>query len=102
MVRAVTEADRQFMDSWVMLGASVDLAGKIVAADPAELIGLMTTARKGIGTEGERSLLSAMTAMRQGAAAQLELADAAIAMIETVAKFVGETALVALSAGPAN
>jgi hypothetical protein len=55
--------------------------GSIVAADPAEIIALLTTARKGIGTEGERSLLSAMIAMRQGAAAQLELADAAIAMI---------------------
>jgi hypothetical protein len=96
------EAERPFLDSWVMLGATIELAGKIVAADPDELIGLMTAARKGIGTEGERALLTAMMAMRQGAAAQLELADAAIAMIETAAKFVGETALVALSAGPAN
>jgi hypothetical protein len=96
------EAQRSFMDSWVMLGASVELTMKIVEADPAELIALITVARKGIGTEGERSLLSAMKAMRQGAAAQLDLADAAIARIETAAKLADETALAALSAGPAN
>jgi hypothetical protein len=43
-----------------------------------------------------------MIAMRQGAAAQIELADAAIAMIETVAKYADETALAALSAGAAR
>jgi hypothetical protein len=98
----MSEAQRPFMESWVRLGATVELAGIIVAADPSELIALMTLARKGIGTEGERDLLTAMTAMRQGAAAQIELADAAILMIETVTKYADETALAALSAGPAH
>jgi hypothetical protein len=40
--------------------------------------------RLGMGTGGEQALLSAMTAMRSGAAAQLELADAAIAIIQGV------------------
>jgi hypothetical protein len=43
-----------------------------------------------------------MAAIRQGAIAQIELADAAIAMIEIVAKFANETALAAPSAGPAH
>jgi len=96
------EAERPFSETWAMLGATVELAGRIVEADPAELIALLTTARKGIGTEGERSLLSVMVAMRQGAAAQLELADAAILMIETVTNYADETALAALSAGQAH
>jgi hypothetical protein len=62
----------------------------------------MTARKGGNGTSGEHALLSAMTAIRQGAAAQLELADAAILMIETVTKFADETALAALSAGPAH
>jgi hypothetical protein len=36
------------------------------------------------------------------AASSIELADKAIAMIETVTKFSDETALAALSAGPAH
>ena len=40
--------------------------------------------------------------MRAGAAAQIELADKAIAMVEAVTKFADETALAALSIGPAH
>jgi hypothetical protein len=96
------EAEQPFCETWAKLGAAVELAGRLVAADPAEIIALLTTARKGIGTEGERSLLSAFTAMRAGAAAQIELADKAIAMVEAVTKFADETALAALSIGPAH
>jgi hypothetical protein len=56
----------------------------------------------GMGTGGEHALLSAFTAMRAGAAAQMELADKTIEMIETVTRFADETALDALTAGPGH
>ena len=48
----------------------------------------------------ERVLLSAMTAMRQGAAAQLELADAAIAVIVGCSNLANEAALATI--GPSE
>ena len=75
---------------------------KIVETDPAELGSLLARARQGIGTEGERSLLSVMTAMRDGALAQVKVANQAISAIESIARHTDETALAALSAGQAH
>ena len=52
-----------------------------------------------MGTGGERALLSAMTAMRSGAAAQLELADAAIAIIAGCSSLANEAALATIGPG---
>jgi hypothetical protein len=51
------------------------------------------------GTGGERALLSAMTAIRTGAEAQIELANAAIAMIQGCAGVADDAALASLSDG---
>jgi hypothetical protein len=95
--------ERPFSETWALLGASVELAAKLVDADSSELVSLLMAARKGgNGTAGERALVSAFTAMRAGAVAQIDLADKAIAMVEAVTKYADETALAALSAGPAH
>jgi hypothetical protein len=84
-------------------GAAVEPAQKIIEADPAELLAIITSARKGgNGTSGEHALLSAMKAIHVGAVAQVELADKAIEIIEKATKFADETALAALSAGQAH
>ena len=83
------------------LGATLELALHIVE-NPAALLALLTAARKGIGTEGESALLLAMTALRSGAEAQIEIADRAIAMIHAASKHADETALAALGAGPVH
>ena len=92
----MAEAQPPFLDTWIRLGAAVELAAKISDADPAELIALLTAARKGIGREGEYSLISMLSAIRQGAAVQIEVADAALATVAAAAKSVDETALAAL------
>jgi len=49
--RAMTaEAERPFSESWAMLGAAVELAEKIVRADPAELVAIIKAGRLGMGT----------------------------------------------------
>jgi hypothetical protein len=89
--------------SWQMLGAAVDLAMKIVESDTTQLLALITAARKGgNGTSGEQALLTAMRAIHLGAIAQVELADAAIAVIQRCTGAADETALAALSAAPAH
>jgi hypothetical protein len=93
------EAEKPFAETWAMLGAAVELAGKIVEADPAELVAIITAGRLGMGTGGEQALLSAMTAMRAGAAAQLELADAAIAIIVGCFNLANEAALATIGPG---
>jgi hypothetical protein len=40
-----------------------------VEANPDELVAIITAGRLGMGTGGEQALLSAMTAIRQGAEA---------------------------------
>jgi hypothetical protein len=95
-------AERSFSESWILLGAVVELAMQIVEAQPDELISLLTTARQGIGTQGERSLLAVMTAMRDGALAQVRVANQAISAIETIARHADESALAGLTAGPAH
>jgi hypothetical protein len=89
------EAEKPFPEtSWAMLGAAVDLAIKIVEADRAQLIALITAARKGgNGTSGEQALLTAMRAIHIGAVAQVDIADAAIAVIASCSNLANEAAL---------
>jgi hypothetical protein len=94
--------ERPFSETWALLGASAELAAKLVDADSSELVRLMAARKGGNGTAGEHALVSAFTAMRAGAVAQIDLADKAIAMVEAVTKYADETALAALSAGPAH
>jgi hypothetical protein len=96
------EPDKLFPQIWAMLGATVELAEKIVGGDQAELIKIIMAGRAGMGTRGERGLMTAMLAVKQGAVAQIDLADAAIAKIEAAAKVASEAALAAPSAGAAN
>jgi hypothetical protein len=53
-----------------------------------------------MGTSGEHALLSAMTAIRQGAEAQIGLADAAIAKIAGCSNLANEAALATI--GPSE
>ena len=53
----------------------------------------------GWGTSGEQALISAMKAIHVGAVAQVDLADAAIAVIQRRTGVADETALAALNAG---
>jgi hypothetical protein len=55
-----------------------------------------------MGTSGEQALLSAMTAIRTGAHAQIGLADAAIAIIRGCALLADNAALDALDVGAAH
>jgi hypothetical protein len=100
----MAQAEKPFPEtSWAMLGAAVDLAMKIVEADRAELLALITAARKGgNGTSGEQALLTAMRAIHVGAVAQVDLADAAIAVIQRCTGAVDETALAALDSSSAT
>jgi hypothetical protein len=99
----MAEAEKPFSETWAMLGAAVELAEKIVRAEPLELVAIIKAGRLGMGTGGEQALLSAMTAIHVGAVAQVELADAAIAIIQGCAGLADDAALAALSApGPAH
>jgi hypothetical protein len=91
-----------FTETWTKLGATVEFALSVIEAGPAPIAALLAAARKGIGTEGERSLLLAMSAVKKGAEAQIEIADRVIAMVEAAAKSADETALAALSAGASH
>jgi hypothetical protein len=95
-----TEAQR--LDTWIRLWSALELAGKIADANPAELIALLTASRKGIGREGEHSFLAMLSAIKQGAAAQIEVADAALATFEAATKSVDEAAMAALDSGSAT
>jgi hypothetical protein len=88
-----------FAETWAMLGAAVDLAGKIVEADPAELVAIIKAGRLGMGTSGEQALLTAMRAIHIGAVAQVELADAAIAVIAGCSNLANEAALATIGPG---
>jgi hypothetical protein len=97
------EAEKPFPETtWAMLGAAVQLAEKIVEADPSELVAIIKAGRLGMGTGGEQALLSSMMAIRSGAEAQIGLADAAIAIIRGCAGLADNAALAALSAGAAH
>jgi hypothetical protein len=88
-----------FSETWAKLGATVELAGRISAADPAELVAIITAGRLGMGTGGEQALLSAMTAMRKAAEAQIELADAAIEIIVGCSNLANEASLATIGPG---
>jgi hypothetical protein len=53
-----------FAVSWNKLGASVEIAHKIVSMDPAAVVGI-TAARQASGTEVERSALEGLAALRE-------------------------------------
>jgi hypothetical protein len=70
-------------------------------ANPAELVAIITAARKGgNGTSGEQALLTAMRAIHLGAIAQVEIADAAIAVIAGCSNLANEAALATI--GPSD
>jgi hypothetical protein len=97
------EAERSFSEeAWTKLGGAIELALRIVEADPSELVAIINAGRLGMGTGGEQALLAAMTAIRTGAEAQIDLADAAIAIIQGCAGLADNAALAALDAGRAH
>jgi hypothetical protein len=97
------EAELSFSgEAWTKLGGAIELALRIVEANPDELVAIIKAGRLGMGTGGEQALLSAMTAIREGAQAQIGLAEAAIEMIRGCAGLADNAALAALSAGPTN
>jgi hypothetical protein len=96
----MAEAEKPFSETWAMLGAAVELAEKIVQADPAELVAIIKAGRLGMGTGGEQALLSAMKAIHMGAVAQVELADAAIAVIAGCSNLANKAALATI--GPSD
>jgi hypothetical protein len=100
----MTAEAKQFPElGWQMLGAAVDLAIKVVEANPAELVAIITAARKGgNGTSGEQALLTAMRAIHLGAIAQVEIADAAIAVIAGCSNLASEAALATIGPSAAN
>jgi hypothetical protein len=79
-----------------MLGAAVELAEKIVRADPLELVATIKAGRLGMGTGWEQELLTAMKAIHVGAVAQVELANAAIEVIAGCSNLANEAALAAI------
>jgi hypothetical protein len=88
------EADLSFSgEAWIKLGGAIELAIRIVEANSDELVAIIQAGRLGMGTGGEQALLSAMTAIRTGAQAQIGLADAAIAKIEICAQQVNQATL---------
>jgi hypothetical protein len=92
----------EFAETWGKLGAMIELAVSVIDAGPDALAALFAVAREGIGTEGERSLLLAMFAIKQAAAVQVEIADRVAAMVEAVAKHADEAALAELTAGASH
>jgi hypothetical protein len=97
------EADLSFSgEAWIKLGGAIELAIRIVEANSDELVAIIQAGRLGMGTGGEQALLSAMTAIRTGAQAQIGLADAAIEIIRGCALLADNAALAALDAGAAH
>ena len=47
-----------WQETWTKLGASVELAMSIVEAKPDELVAIIKAGRLGMGTGGEKALLS--------------------------------------------
>ena len=93
--------ERPFSETWALLGASAELAAKLVDADSSELVSPLMAARKGgNGTSGEQALLTAMRAIHLGAIAQVEIADAAIAVIAGCSNRANEAALATI--GPSE
>ena len=95
----MAQAEKPWAETWAKLGAAVELAEKIVRADPLELVAIMNAGRLGMGTDGEQALLSAMRAIHIGAVAQVELADAAIAIIVGCSNLANEAALATIGPG---
>jgi hypothetical protein len=96
-------AERSFAEIWANLGEAVALADRIIGADPAELTAALMKARLGgDGTKTEHRVLLALDAIKGYAQVQVELADDAIAIVETVTKQADETALASLDAGAAH
>ena len=90
--------ERPFAEIWQSLGEAVALADRIIGANPAELTAALMKARLGgDGTKTEHRLLLALDAIKGYAKVQFELADDAIAILQTVVKHANETALAALS-----
>jgi hypothetical protein len=94
--------DQSFLSTWEKMGTVALAALRIVESDPAELLAILATARRGIGTEGERSLVAVLATMRTAAVAQVELAEKALEIVEKAAAYADKAAMAALSAGPAH
>jgi hypothetical protein len=92
-----------FAEIWQSLGEAVALADRIIGKDPAELTAELIKARlAGDGTTTERRVLLALDAIKGYAKVQVELADDAIAKMQTVTKQADNAALAALDAGAAH
>ena|SRR5260221_95471 len=96
-------AERSFAEIWANLGEAVALADRIIGADPAEFTAALIKARLGgDGTKTEHRVLLALNAIKGYAQVQVELANDAIAILQTVTKYADETALAALKDGAAH
>jgi hypothetical protein len=88
-----------FAEIWQSLGEAVALADRIIGKDPAQLTAELIKARLGDGTKTEHRVLLALNAIKGYARVQVELADDAIAIMETVTKQANEAALATIGPG---
>jgi hypothetical protein len=84
---------------WANLWPSVQLAGHLSTLakhDHTQIVRLIMLVRAAFGAEGEREILKALTGMRDAAQGQLDLANAAIQIVEICRKLADEAAMAAI------